>query len=145
MKKKTTVKKLRNEFIALKQKHKRLRLIFNNEKEKPNFDRVSRTVFSEFDKKIKDDQRIGVKNIKLSLVRYCKKNEISLDEEESYIFSIPRELMDTMNKVILDAEGSSHGFSDLTKAAQKFIGITNIVMDLTMRQLKLPEYFKKKK
>ena len=95
-------------------------------------------------KKIKDDQRIGVKNIKLSLVRYCKKNEISLDEEKSYIFSFPREFMDTMNKLILDAEGSSHAFSASTKAAQKFIGITNIVMDLTMRQLKLPEYFKKK-
>ena len=53
MKEKTTVKKLRNEFRALKQEHKRLRLIFNNEKEKPDFNRVSKIVFSEFDKKIK--------------------------------------------------------------------------------------------
>lgn len=142
--KKTTVKKLRNKFRILKQEHKRLRLIFDNEEDKPDFDRVSKIVFSEFDKKIKDDQRIGVKNIKLSLVRYCKKNEISLDEEKSHIFSIPREFMDTMNKLILDAERSSHAFSASIKAAQKFIGITNIVMDLTMCQLKLLEYFKKK-
>ena len=51
--KKTTVKELRNKFRILKQEHKRLRLIFDNEENKPDFDRVSRTVFSEFDKKNK--------------------------------------------------------------------------------------------
>ena len=48
-----TVKELRNKFRILKQEHKRLRLIFDNEEDKPDFNRVSKIVFSEFDKKIK--------------------------------------------------------------------------------------------
>ena len=48
-----TVKELRNKFRILKQEHKRLRLIFDNEEDKPDFNRVSKIVFSEFDKKNK--------------------------------------------------------------------------------------------